>query len=107
MKKRSLFIITLLLVGVLFAQDNRAQNYTRWNLPEDALARLGKGSISNGDRAVVYSPDGTRIAVASSIGIWLYDAFTGAEVALLMSHPLSGVLSVSYSPDGSLLAGIP
>ena len=27
----------------------------------------------------VFSPDGARLAVASSIGIWLYDAYTGAE----------------------------
>ena len=103
MKKRSLFSMALLLVGILFVQDSRAQDYTRWHLPEGALARLGKGSIGWGDRAVAYSPDGTRIAVATSIGIWLYDAVTGAEVALLTGH-MSGCTSLSYSPDGQTLA---
>ena len=77
LKKDRLIALALLLVTTLSAQEILAQDYTRWGLPEGALARLGKGSIGD----VAYSPDGTRIAVASSIGIWLYDAGTGAEVA--------------------------
>ena len=103
MKKFPLFSCALLLVGVLFAQGSRAEDYTRFSLPDGALARLGKGRIGSGDRAVVYSPDSTRIAVASDIGIWLYDAATGAEVALLTGHA-SWVRSVSFSLDGQTLA---
>ena len=91
--------LVVLLAGVLFAQDSLAQDYTRQNLPEGALARLGKGSISE----VAWSPDGTRLAVANSIGIWIYDAHTGAEVALLTGHT-DWVSSVSFSPDGLTLA---
>ena len=103
MKKVYLFNVALLLVGVLFASASRAQDYTRWNLPEGALARLGKGSVAWGDRAVAYSPDGTRLAVASNIGVWLYDAHTGDEVALLIKHT-SFIYSVAFSPDGKTLA---
>ena len=46
---------------------------------------------------MAYSPDGTRLAVASSIGIWLYDTAThqvgnsrNGEVALLTGHTYSG-----------------
>ena len=102
-KKHSLFRIALLWAGVLFAQDSRGEEYTPWNLPDGAVARLGKGSIGWGDRAVAWSPDGTRLAVASDIGIWLYDAYTGAEIALLTGHTW-GVNSVSFSPDGQTLA---
>ena len=35
-----------------------------------ASIRLGKGSLTG---PVAYSPDGARLAVASSLGIWLYD----------------------------------
>ena len=77
--------------------------HTRLNLPEGALARLGKGRIGSGDRAVTYSPDGTRLAVADETGIWLYDAHTGDKVALLTGHT-DGVYSVSFSSDGTILA---
>ena len=43
MKKAYLFHVALLLVGVLFVPTSRAEDYTRRNLPEAALARLGKG----------------------------------------------------------------
>ena len=103
MKKAYLFNVALLLVCVLFVQDSRAQDHTHLSLPEGAIARLGKGYIGAGDRVVAYSPDGTRLAVASSIGIWLYDANTGAEVALLTGH-MGVVTSVSFSPEGTTLA---
>ena len=100
MKKLPLFCITFLLVGVLFVQGSRAEDYTLWGLPDGARARLGKGTISSG---LAYSPDGTRIAVGSRVGIWLYDAHTGTEVALLQGHT-GGVTSVLFSPDGQTLA---
>ena len=39
----------------------------------------------------------------TSLGIWLYDARTGAEVALFQGHTY-GVMSVSFSPDGQTVA---
>ena len=77
--------------------------YHLWRLPEGALARLGKGSIAEGDRAVAYSPDGELLAVAGSIGIWLYDARTGDEAGLL-TGPGESATSVAFSPDGAVLA---
>ena len=53
---------------------------------------------------VVFSPDGTRIASASTdktIRIW--NAQTGEEVATLTGHT-AAVVTVAYSPDGSKLA---
>ena len=50
-----------------------------------------------------YSPDGTRLAVASNIGIWLYDTASHQEIALLTGHT-DWVTSVSFSPDGNTLA---
>ena len=99
MRKLSLLSLASLLAGALFVQESRAEDYTRWNLPEGALARLGKGLFVDG--AMAYSPDGARLAVASSIGIWLYDVATRAETALLTGY---GVSSVAFSPDGTTLA---
>ena len=99
MKKAYLFNVALLLVSVLFAPASRAQDYTRWNLPEGALARLGKGRV----KSAVYSADRTRLAVNSSIGIWIYDAHTGAEVVLIPERDaLRG--REALSSDGSTLA---
>ena len=72
-------IVTPFILFILFTLNTFAQDYTRLALPEGAKARLGKGSINE----IQYSPDGTRLAVASSIGIWLYDTTTYQEVALL------------------------
>ncbi len=94
-------IVTLLILFTLFSLNTFAQEYTQWGIPEGAKARLGKGSISE----IAYSPDGTQLAVASSIGIWLYDVQAGEELALLTGHTGS-VNSMVFSPDGTILASI-
>ena len=88
-----------LLTATLFLPNVYAQNYTRLWLPEGAKARIGKGDIND----IRFSPNGSLVAVAGSIGVWLYNADTGAEVALLTGHTQS-VLSVAFSPDGRTLA---
>ena len=103
MRELLLFSLALLLGDVLFAQESRARDPCHWGLPDGALARLGKGSLGRGDRSVAYSPDGTRLAVATSVGIWLYDAATGAEAAPFAGHT-ARVSTVSFSPDGRTLA---
>ena len=75
------------------------QDSLQWYLPEGAKARLGKGTAYH----VAYSPNGTLLAVASSIGIWIHDAQTGQEIDLLIGHTAS-VRSVAFSPDGRTLA---
>ena len=70
MKTMLSMILSTLFVLFAFTSSAFAQDYTQWHLPEDAKMRLGKGYISD----VAYSPDGKRLAVASSICIWLYDA---------------------------------
>ena len=75
-----------------------AEDLTTFSLPEGAVARLGKGWINE----IEYSPDGSLLAVASTVGIWLYDAETGAEQALLTGHTES-VTSVSFNSDGTML----
>ena len=65
-------------------------------LPEGAIARLGKGRIDN----IKFSPDSTRIAVVSSIGIWVYDVFTGKAYNLFPE----GKGDIRFSPDSKILA---
>ncbi len=51
---------------------------TTWALPEDALARLGRGDAS----ALAFSPDRTHLAVGSGLGLWLYELSTQEPIAL-------------------------
>ena len=79
------------------------QNSQTWNLPENAIARFGKGVMGGSDRAIAFSTDGTRLAVATGAGIWIYDAKTYREISLLTGH--TGVVrTVAFSPDGKTLA---
>ena len=92
-------ILSLLLVSIINLQNSYAQDFTKWDLPEGAKTRIGKGTVVE----VAYSPDGSQLAVGGSIGIWIYDAETGEEIRLLTGHT-AVVLSVSFSPDGETLA---
>lgn len=73
--------------------------YSEIELPDGATQRIGKGAIWE----IAYSPDGKYLAVASSIGTWLYDSRTGAEVHLLTGHTYAAT-SIAFSPDGQTLA---
>lgn len=44
-------------------KNHKSQDYPQGNLPEGAKVRLGKGSIND----IKFSPDGTRLAVASTL----------------------------------------
>ncbi|MDE0683842.1 MAG: hypothetical protein OXI63_13070, partial [Candidatus Poribacteria bacterium] len=73
--------------------------YLRY-LPKGVKARHGKGSLSG---TIASSADGKLLAVACSIGIWMYDIETGKILNLLTGHT-NWVLSVAFSPDGKTLA---
>lgn len=92
-------LLVLFLLSTLFLTNTFAQDYTQRNLPEGAKARLGKGVITD----MQLSTDGTRLAVASSIGVWLYDVRTGSETALITDHT-DVMMHVAFSPDSKILA---
>ncbi len=51
---------------------------------------------------LVYSPDSRLIAAGGSLGIGVWDAASGAQVAFLPAD----VYAISFSPDGTALAGL-
>ncbi len=73
------------------------QEYSKWELPEGAIARIGKGYITD---KIVFSPDSTKIIIPSTIGLWIYDATTYKEIRLL---PIN-VSNIVFSPDGTMFA---
>ena len=62
------------------------------------LVSLGKGTLSQ----VVWSPDGSVLAVSGSNGIYFYDAETLVELHHIDTGPL--ITSIAFNPDGTLLA---
>ncbi|MCG9128185.1 sigma-70 family RNA polymerase sigma factor [Candidatus Poribacteria bacterium] len=76
--------------------DEISEDYTKWELPKSAKARLGKGGIN----VMQFSPDGTLLAIGSSIGVWLYDVKTGKEISIFPGS----CQSLAFSPDGRFLA---
>jgi WD40 repeat protein len=99
MKETSFSIFSLLLiVSMICLPDISAQEYTRWELPEYAIARLGKGRIED----MRYSPDGTILAVATTIGIWIYDTETYQERSLLAQNN-KGVRKISFDAKGTTI----
>ena len=72
---------------------------TTWALPENAIARLGRGRV----RDVAFSPDGVHLVVATDIGLWWYELATMQPVALWETE--RGMISaVSFSDDGQWIA---
>ena len=83
----------------MFFPNDSTPNNTEWHVSEEPRVRLGKGII----KQIRYSPDGTQLAVGSSIGIWIYNTHTGKELNLLTGHT-KGAGCIAYSPNGHILA---
>ncbi len=86
-KKKLVYIVCLLILGLLLS-NSFAQEYTaQWHLPEGAKARLGRGELNH----IIFSPDGTRVAVSTAIGIWVYDTHTTKAVSLFSEIQTGGI----------------
>ena len=98
MQTKHLLSITVLLIVVIYA-TGFCQDNTQVGLPEGAIARLGKGGIN----IMRFSPDGTRLAVGTDVGVWLYDVPDRKETALFTER-VGQVNALAFSQDGEMLA---
>ncbi|MYF97559.1 WD40 repeat domain-containing protein [Candidatus Poribacteria bacterium] len=95
--KHTLFITIISIVGMLsnvFAQGN-----IQIGLPDAAIALFGKGGINT----IHFSPDGTQLAVGTSIGVWIYNVQDRKEKSLYPGHH-DEIHTLAFSPDGKYLA---
>ena len=90
------WLVAFLITSCLSAVFGENEPSPQIGLPEGATTRLGKGAISK----IAYAPDGTQLAVGSSIGVWIYDVESRKELDLL---PMNWVSCVAFSPDGKTL----
>ncbi len=100
--KTRLFL-TILVFLILFLAYNStifSQDYTQLNLPEHAKARLGKGTILD----IQLSPDGNRLAISSTTGVWLYDVSMNARNTPLIRFDTQYTSTMAFSPDSETLA---
>lgn len=105
MRPISVLILTILFTTILLSPI-LADDYTRWELPDGAKLRLGKGEIRNLWRGNQYqfSPDSSQFIVFTSIGIWVYDTQTGEEIRLLTGTKDSIPDNLVISPDNQIIA---
>ncbi len=92
-------IIMIYLIFIALITSSSAQENARVELPEYAIARLGKGGVN----IINFSPDGTRLAIGTSIGVWIYNVETEIGSALPVGN-IRYFNSLAFSTDGKILA---
>ncbi len=98
--KTSFFSIFTAIIVSIFCFNSASQDNAQIGLPEGAIARIGKGSLGQ----IHFSPDGNKLAVSTSIGIWFHDPNTGKELELLRRPNISYPYAFAFSPDGNTIA---
>ena len=98
MTHRIITIITALMLTITHISIAQGQTHTPFERLKGAIARLGKGGL----KRVQYSPDGTQLAVGSSIGTWIYDTTTWQPIHLLTKSDM-GVSHFAYHPEKNMI----
>ena len=84
MKNIFLLTVPLILMLLPWLSVSFAENHIPDYLPDGAIARFGKGFPFD----FSYASDGTKLAVASTIGIWIYDTRAGYQELDLLTYIL-------------------
>ena len=96
---KRVFSFLLLVFSPLYLPNAFPQEHIKNYLPEGAKVRVGKGYVYD----IAFFPDNTKLAVASSIGVWIYEKQTGKVLDLLTGHT-EEVSSIAFNPYGTMLA---
>lgn len=84
---------------VMSVEALQSQDVTSWNLPDGAIARLGRGS----EPKMAFSPDGQILVIGTCIGLWIYDLVSLSPIAF-WEVDQGYVESVTLSPNGKWIA---
>ena len=95
--KTSFFLIFTAIIVSVCSFPSTAQDNPQIGLPEGAKARIGKGFLGE----VHFSPDGSQLAISTSIGIWFHDPQIGKVLELLPCPNITYPFPFAFSPDGN------
>jgi WD40 repeat protein len=110
MTRYLLIILAILCVG---ASSSCASAEVAATIPRDLLPITAENAdqvrqlavIGNGTaNSVCWSPDGQTLAIAGSLGVWLFDVSHPDRQPRLLDGHQEIVLWIAFSPDGRLLA---
>ena len=98
--KTSFFLVFTVIIVSVCSLPSTAQDNPQIGLPEGVIARIGKGSLGE----IHFSPDGSKLAISTSIGIWFHDPQTGKALELLRRSHITRPYTFAYAPDGKTIA---
>ena len=102
--KQSLIAVILCLTiyfAPTLAQDSQRTVISTTNAQQVAkIKTIGRGTVSD----LAWSPDGNTLALATGLGVWLYDTSNYNATPLLLGNQEIGASRIAYSPDGTKLA---
>ena len=98
MKSKFLYLLSILVL-LAFTTSLIAQDDFSVELPEYAIARLGKGGIN----VMKFSPDGTKLVIGTTIGVRLINLENEEEHPLPVEN-IRHFDSLAFSTDGKKLA---
>ena len=97
---RTFHLLTFLFTYALYLSSSVAENVVQWRVSEGGEAAFSSAAIS----ALTFSADGSRLVVADTRSLTLYDTYTG-EVLTRFPVLMDNVGALALSSKGRIVAG--